>query len=71
MGREKMIRIPVEQPIDGTMEATPELRQRLLQRIHPIFADIRAVDQPITVRSTEVLRIPIDGNPAGLNGALR
>lgn len=71
MGREKMIRIPVEQPIDGTMEATPELRQRLLQRIHPIFADIRAVDQPVTVRSTEVLRIPIDGNPAGLNGALR
>jgi len=52
------------------LELTPELRDRILQFIHPIFADVRQVQDRIVLRMTDG-GIPLDGNIRELDADLR
>jgi hypothetical protein len=48
LGRQHSLRINTENPLAAKLEITPPLRDRLLYKIHPIFADIRTTEQPLT-----------------------
>lgn len=48
-GREGSFRTPKNKAIEAELEITPPLRQRLLQKLHPILADIRTTEQPLRV----------------------
>jgi hypothetical protein len=51
------------------LELTPALRQRLLSRIHPIFGDVRTVDQPLRAKASNVV-LPLDGDVSRLQADL-
>lgn len=67
---DKLLVVDPGQPIKAELAITKELRDRLLYRLHPIFADIRQTEQPLrlTVNSATV---PVDGNAGRLNGDIR
>jgi hypothetical protein len=48
-GRENALRTFKDKPIGAELAITPPLRQRLLQKIHPILADVRTTEQPLRV----------------------
>lgn len=47
LGRQKSLRINTDNPLKAELAVTPPLRERLLYKIHPIFADIRTTEQPL------------------------
>ncbi|MHC4992274.1 MAG: hypothetical protein ACYTGC_14975, partial [Planctomycetota bacterium] len=51
------------------LEVTPPLRQRLLASIHPIFGDVRTVEQPVRARGSGLV-VPLDGDVARLHADL-
>jgi len=70
ISRENVLIIRPDHPLTGELELTPALRSRLLEKVHPIFADVRTTEQPLRVRSVDTLRIPTDGDPSRLHGRL-
>ena len=52
-------------PIRAELEITPPLRDRLLRKVHPLFADIRTTDQPLRVELASAF-IPLDGDVSRL-----
>lgn len=46
-GREGTLRIPPDPPLTAELNVTPQLRERLLYRLHPLLADIRTTKQPL------------------------
>jgi hypothetical protein len=64
-GREGMFRTPKNKAIEAELEITPPLRQRLLQKVHPILADIRTTEQPLRV-DMPLAFIPTDGDMSKL-----
>ena len=68
-GREESLRVPPEEAITGELAITQELSQQLLKKIHPIFADIRQTENPLTF-SVKNLQLPLDGNTKRLRADL-
>jgi hypothetical protein len=60
-GRENSLRINKNAPLKAQLDITPELRERLLMRIHPILADVRTTEQPLRAEiPTALAAIPAD-----------
>lgn len=49
----------------GSFELSPAFRQKLLEKIHPLLADIRTTENPITLNASNTL-LPLDGDIARL-----
>jgi hypothetical protein len=60
-GREETLRTRKDEPIKAELEITPPLRQRLLQKLHPILADIRTTEQPLRATMGNLVA-PTDGD---------
>lgn len=60
-GRRDSLRIDQGAPVKARLEVTPQLRERLLARIHPLLADIRSTEQPIRI-SIDNAVLPLDGD---------
>lgn len=60
-GREDSFRVNKNAPVKAELEITPPLRERLLEKIHPILADVRSMDHPLRVEIPNALAaIPAD-----------
>jgi hypothetical protein len=59
-----------ELPLNGSLELTPAFRQRLLQRIHPVFADVETTEQPVVFNVPTAAQVPVNGDLARLNADL-
>ncbi len=66
LGRNGFLRIRDQVPMQAQLELTPAFRDRVLQPIHPLFADIRSTEQPIRVTITSA-KIPINGDVSQLD----
>jgi hypothetical protein len=64
------LRTTANDPPHATLELSPALRERLLKRIHPLLADIRTIEQPITMDVTKPFVLPLDGDLTKLRGVL-
>jgi len=69
-GDGRVLRILPEHPLTAELRVTPELSDRLLQGIHPIFADVKTTEQPIRLTVPGPFAVPTDGNPRRLDGDL-
>jgi hypothetical protein len=67
MGEDGALRSDPATPVTAELTVTPELRQAILAPIHPIFADVRTVEQPIRLTMTNAV-LPMDGDVARLDG---
>jgi len=70
LARGGKLRAGPQRQLVAELELTPELRDRILQFIHPIFADVRQVQDRIVLRMTDG-GIPLDGNIRELDADLR
>lgn len=69
VSRENALRIEPSAPITAELTLTKELREKLLQSINPILADVRTTKQPIKVTIPSAV-VPTDGNTARLDADL-
>ncbi|MDY7107498.1 MAG: hypothetical protein SYC29_02570 [Planctomycetota bacterium] len=69
-GREDSLKSTQQRPIIGELDVTPPLRDRLLEPIHPIFADIRSVEHPVRFTVPKRLILPLDGDVGRLKADL-
>ena len=65
-GRDKALHIAAASPARAELEITPELRDRLLYKIHPLLADIRSTEQPLRAVVSSAT-IPAGGEVSRLN----
>jgi hypothetical protein len=65
-GKERSLQSTQSRPIEGELEVTPPLRDRLLARIHPILADVRSVEHPVRFTVPQRLVLPLDGDVSRL-----
>jgi len=65
-GRENGFRINKANPAKAELALTPPLRERLLDRIHPILADIRTMEQPIRA-TIATANAPLKEGGAGMD----
>jgi len=68
-GRVNALRSPKDKPVNAELAITPALRQRLLQNIHPILADIRTTEQPLRATVANLI-MPTNGAIGRLNADL-
>lgn len=68
-GRDGMLQLSVNNPLRAELEITPELRDRLLYKIHPILADIRTTEQPLRVLVPNA-SVPVSGDVSKLNARI-
>lgn len=66
LGRDGFLHIEQTSPLRAELEMTPEFRDRVLQPIHPLFADIRSVEQPIRAVIT-MASVPVNGDVSRLD----
>jgi hypothetical protein len=60
-GRENSLRVNKNAPVKGELNVTPELRERLLYKIHPLLADVRTTEHPLRFEiPTSLVAIPAD-----------
>lgn len=69
LGRDETLRIKKDKPMTAELALTPELRDRVLSKIHPIFADVRQTAQPIRATVTSA-KLPLDGDVSQLDADL-
>lgn len=69
-GKERSLRSTQNRPIEGELEVTPPLRERLLARIHPVLADVRSVEHPVRFTVPQRLEVPLDGDVSRLKADL-
>ena len=69
-GEEGDFRTTTDAPVHGELEITQPLRDHLLQRIHPILADVRTTEQPMRLNMPTRARLPLDGDFSRLHGDL-
>jgi len=69
VSRDNTLRIDPSAPITAQLAVTKELREKLLQSINPILADVRTTTQPIKVTIPSAV-VPTDGNTARLDADL-
>lgn len=67
--RDSLLSANEDNKVQGSFALSPAFRQELLRRIHPVLADIRTVENPITIDVTNVV-IPLDGDLARLRSDL-
>lgn len=60
-GKAHSLRSTKTKPITGELNITAPLRERLLQKIHPILADIRTTEHPLRI-SMPYAVLPTDGD---------
>ena len=65
-GRLNALRSPKGKPISAELAITPALRDRLLQKIHPILADIRTTEQPLRATLGNLI-LPTNGALGRMN----
>jgi hypothetical protein len=70
-GRDEALRTTKDKPLRGQLEVTPALRQRLLESVHPLLADVRTTEQPIRFEFTSPTIMPLDGDLSRLKGDFR
>ena len=68
-GRDNALIVDSEAPVHAELDLTPPLRERLLYKIHPLLADIRATEQPIRA-TIGAASIPLDGDVSRLDAKL-
>ncbi len=68
-GAERAVVIEAKEPLRAELAVTPPLRERLLYRIHPLFADIRSTEQPLRA-TVGASRVPLDGDVSRLESDL-
>jgi len=68
-GRDGMLQLSVNNPLRAELEITPELRDRLLYKIHPVLADIRTTEQPLRVLVPNA-SMPVNGDISKLNARI-
>lgn len=68
-GAERAVVIEAREPLRAELAVTPPLRERLLYRIHPLFADIRSTEQPLRA-TVGASRVPLDGDVSRLESDL-
>ena len=68
-GRDNALIVDSEAPVHAELDLTPPLRERLLYKIHPLLADIRATEQPIRA-TIGAASIPLDGDVSRLDARL-
>lgn len=68
-GRDGLMQLSVNNPLRAELQITPELRDRLLYKIHPILADIRTTEQPMRVLVPNA-SIPANGDVSKLNARI-
>ena len=65
VGRDNGLILPNKTPLEGELQITPALSQRLLSKIHPILADIRSTEQPLRISAKQAF-IPLDSDTTKL-----
>jgi hypothetical protein len=70
-GKERSLQSTQTRPIEGELEVTPPLRDRLLASIHPILADVRSVEHPVRFTVPQRLVLPLDGDVSRLKADLK
>jgi hypothetical protein len=68
-GADRALVIDAAEPLRAELAVTPPLRERLLSRIHPLFADIRTTEQPVRA-SAGASVVPLDGDVSRLESDL-
>jgi len=68
-GRNGLIRTRQAEPTRGELALTEELRERLLYKIHPIFADVRSMDGKLEFVIRDA-RVPVENDLSKLNAEI-
>ena len=68
-GKDQTLRSNKNKPINAELKITEPLRKRLLEKVHPVLADIRTTKQPLKVNITKSV-IPTDGDMSKLDADL-
>lgn len=61
LGRREALVMEQDASSNGSFELSPAFRQKLLEKIHPLLADIRQTEQPIKLTASNTL-LPLDSD---------